>query len=377
VEFHPSGEFLATAFNAGLTLWPLAQPFPIVLQHEEGNVESVLFEPNGRWLASAGDAGAVRLWPLEGEVPKEGRALYEEGFGLCSLAATPDSSALMVGSGNQTAVVIPVAGGQRMVLEGFGQASGVAVSKDGRLAAAAGWEREGIQSGALYVWEVGQWNSPQVFVFDGMISGKEPRFLSDNRILVSGTEGLWLLNPATGDRELVDERMAGRFSVSQDDRWVGLVEWSEFSYDSTGRVILLDLQADVATPLKHHGNEVYDVMVDPAGEFVMTADKNGVIRVGPITGEEPHLLLGHDGRVWSVAIDPLGRWIASGGDDGSVRLWPMPDLSKPPLHTLPREELIAKLKTLTNLRVVRDQESATGWTLTHDPFPGWETVPTW
>jgi len=32
---------------------------------------------------------------------------------------------------------------------------------------------------------------------------------------------------------------------------------------------------------------------------------------------------------------------------------------------------------LFNLRVVRDEESATGWKLTHDPFPGWETVPTW
>jgi hypothetical protein len=60
-----------------------------------------------------------------------------------------------------------------------------------------------------------------------------------------------------------------------------------------------------------------------------------------------------------------------------IRLWPMPDLSKPPLHTLPHDQLIAKLKTLTNLRVVRDEDSATGWTLTLDPFPGWETVPTW
>jgi hypothetical protein len=25
----------------------------------------------------------------------------------------------------------------------------------------------------------------------------------------------------------------------------------------------------------------------------------------------------------------------------------------------------------------RDPESSTGWTLTHDPFPGWEKVPTW
>ncbi len=54
----------------------------------------------------------------------------------------------------------------------------------------------------------------------------------------------------------------------------------------------------------------------------------------------------------------------------------MPDLSKPPLHTLPREELIARLKTLTNLRVVRDEEGPNGWEPEIDPFPGWETVPT-
>jgi hypothetical protein len=55
----------------------------------------------------------------------------------------------------------------------------------------------------------------------------------------------------------------------------------------------------------------------------------------------------------------------------------MPGLSKRPLHTLPREELIAKLKTLTNLRVARDEDSVTGWKLEVGPFPGWETVPVW
>ena len=53
----------------------------------------------------------------------------------------------------------------------------------------------------------------------------------------------------------------------------------------------------------------------------------------------------------------------------------MPDLSKSPLHTLPREELIAKLKTLTNLRVVRDPDSPTVWKLEVGPFSGRETVP--
>jgi WD40 repeat protein len=116
--------------------------------------------------------------------------------------------------------------------------------------------------------------------------------------------------------------------------------------------------------------------MDAEGTIAVTGDKDGIIRVGPITGEEPHLLLGAKHEIWDLAVDPQGRWIASVSGT-EVRLWPMPDLSKPPLHTLPREELIAKLKTLTNLRVVRDPKSSTGWKLTHDPFPGWETVPTW
>jgi hypothetical protein len=55
----------------------------------------------------------------------------------------------------------------------------------------------------------------------------------------------------------------------------------------------------------------------------------------------------------------------------------MPDLSKPPLHTLPYDELLAKLKSLTNLRAVRDPSSSTGWTIELGPFPGWRDVPTW
>ena len=62
---------------------------------------------------------------------------------------------------------------------------------------------------------------------------------------------------------------------------------------------------------------------------------------------------------------------------GEIRLWPMPDLSKPPLHTLPYDELMAKLRALTNLQVVEDKASATGYRLEIGPFPGWKDVPTW
>jgi WD40 repeat protein len=126
--------------------------------------------------------------------------------------------------------------------------------------------------------------------------------------------------------------------------------------------------------LRSHGG-CYWGSLPADGDLVVSVDDQNGILIGPATGEEPHLLPGRVGG--PIEVSPDRRWVVSRADDRTIRFWPMPDFSKPPLHTLPRDELVAKLKTLTNLRVVRDSESATGWTLTHDPFPGWETAPTW
>ncbi len=51
----------------------------------------------------------------------------------------------------------------------------------------------------------------------------------------------------------------------------------------------------------------------------------------------------------------------------------MPNVTTPPLPTLPYDELLAKLRALTNLRVVEDPASAAGYKLEVGPFPGWRT----
>jgi hypothetical protein len=47
------------------------------------------------------------------------------------------------------------------------------------------------------------------------------------------------------------------------------------------------------------------------------------------------------------------------------------------LHTLPHDQPLAKLESLTNLRAVRADETPTGWRVEVGPFPGWKDVPTW
>jgi hypothetical protein len=54
-----------------------------------------------------------------------------------------------------------------------------------------------------------------------------------------------------------------------------------------------------------------------------------------------------------------------------------PNIPGPLPHTLPQDELIGKLKSLTNLRAIPDPEAEGGWKIDLAPFPGWKDLPTW
>jgi WD40 repeat protein len=383
--FHPEGSWLVTS-GPGFVFWPLGRSYASVVRYHAEVAYALLFGPRGEWLASGSNDVTVRLLPLGGAAPGPGKVLFRTPTGAQArdVEVSPRGDRILIGAHSDGTLLVPVAGGAPVPLYGFeGEfVHSVAWSPSGGLVAARGWSGT-LQSDAIRVWDAASGEEVAVLHPD---EGLEPipvlrtadiEFIDDRHLLAGNASGLLRWDLEAGGSELLHEGIVLRFAVDADRRRLVLLEQETSTSNGPARAVLLDLTTGEATPLEAHGDRVRSMALDRTGEIVATGDQSGVIRVGPVTGEDPHLLLGHDRSVVRLAFDPRGRWLASSSEDVTIRLWPMPDLSKPPLHTLPRQELIAKLKTLTNLRVVRDPESATGWTLTHDPFPGWGTVPTW
>ncbi len=320
-------------------------------------------------------------------MPPEGTLVIEaEGLALSNVAVSPEGGRFAVGTGSGRAAVLLGTNGKpprnlptsKRLIPGTGM---VTFSPDGSLVSAADGGYD-LANGAFHVWEVSTGEEVAVLRIDGEEIRYGSRFTDDGRLLTGFTSGVVAWDIESGERELVIELPLLAFVASDDGRRLVALEEGTAGVSSQapkGSPIFFDLDSGETTELTGHGKKVVVMALNADGTVVATGDSDGIVRVGPVDSEQPHLLLGHEGSVlrWCLGIDPKGRWIASCGMDETLRLWPMPDLSKPPLHTLPHDELIAKLKTLTNLRVVRDEDSSTGWKLTHDPFPGWETVPTW
>jgi WD40 repeat protein len=379
--FHPQGRWLVAPNNTGLTLWPLNRGYPSVIRKHQHSVNALEFGPRGEWLASASSDSSVRVFPLEGEAPRPGGVLYEAGgptLGFASgLAKSPAGDRLLVAAGRAGVHLLSLDGKLHQTLpESPGLEFNVAFSSDGRLAAVTSGPGQAVETPRkIVVWHVESGDQIAVLAEGEARADANPQFVGNDHIMALDESGLQKWDINTGAKEMLYTGDFDRWTNAADGHLALLLEPS--TSDNPNRAVLLDLVTGAATPLETHGDTIASAAFDAQGEILVTGDVDGTIRVGPATGETPHVLLGHRHSVFALAIDPLGRWVATGSQDATIRLWPMPDLSKPPLHTLPRNELIAKLKTLTNVRVVRDEESVTGWKLTHDPFPGWETVPTW
>jgi WD40 repeat protein/DNA-binding winged helix-turn-helix (wHTH) protein len=397
--FDPTGEWLASAEGVGseVRMWPIRRrPSSFALPVGSG-LTAVGFSPDGRWVASAsgameGEGGAVRVWPLAVGTAKEGHVVLRTPplGGFFHVGLDPSGRQLLaVPKFGGAAFLTPVEGGRTRRLEGFSKEAFLGAGAFGpagrHVAVAAYVDPEGVlirvwdvETGALHVLDPREGRGRPEVPNECGVTGLA--FTPNGRLLSSGRCGLQRWDVETGSSELLwkprrpDSWMI--LAMSADGRLVVTAESDEQALSDTD-LVLHDLEKGTSRPVTSHGRRVRSMALGSAGRILVTGDKDGIVRVGRLDGSLPHLLFGHTQTIYSTALSPDGSWIATADLGDSFRLWPMPDLSKTPFHALPYEELLARLRSLTNLRAVPDAQSPGGYKIETGPFPGWADVPTW
>jgi WD40 repeat protein len=361
---------VAVRDNRGLTLWPLAWRHPHVLRAPRKGLWALAVDPRGRWIAAAGSSAAqVGLWPLAPEAGAERLAL-EASAPVYGLAVSPRgdrfAAATQAGVG-----LVQRQPGRPERLPGFeGIVLGVDFDPDGRRVAAGGvgnpLERW------IHVWDLKTHTSQVLDRGDGQPI-YSVAFLPDGRILSSGGAGVRVWDTAAGRSTPVLEGAPLGY-LSRDGRRLLALRARTGPGGAVGTAVVHDVERKETRALETHGDQVISLAWDASEQLVVTGSRDGVVRVGPVTGEEPHLLLGLEGAVRDVEVARDGAWIASAGEDGTVRIWPLP-AAGPPIHALPLGELLERLRSLTNFRIVRDRGAAAGYRLGFEPFAGWNRKP--
>ncbi len=369
VSFSPDGQWLFTVESSGTDLWPLPKRFASVLR-KQGEIWGVAVDPDGSWVAASGPLGVAKIWPAKRSAALKSRPLVDREVALTlRLAVSSDGSTIGMGSEDGRIWAIAADGSSTRSRQPF-RASPTTVGFGSQallFAAAAGRQTE---DAFIHIWDLENDTTRELRPDHGSWITRVWFTPDDRQLIESSLHSLAIWNLETEERRQLAPGPVWDGQLGPGGESLVFLEGTQFQ--GVPRRIAIDSGEDL--PIADFG--VMSGLNVTRDGLLIGCTPEGRILVGGLTEGQPHLLFSHDGTAISVAVQG-DRIVSGGSNDGTVRIWPMPDIDETPFHLLPYGELIAKLRALTNVRVVEDENSETGYRTEIGEFPGWEVVPTW
>jgi WD40 repeat protein/serine/threonine protein kinase len=294
----------------------------VTLHGHQGSVRDVVYGPDGKVLASAGEDGVVIIW--DAATHNKLRVLPGEGESVTALAFHPDGKQLAAGGATGDITLWDWRQGE-IIRHWKGHEKGipsVEYSPDGELLATFGLDRR------LKVWDPGTDKERHTLKVNAGwgYGGHRAKFSPDGtrlvttRLVSGQTDGPVIWNLKTGEvtSPLVGHQW-GVLAVGWNSRQDQIIA----SADADGRVILWDLTTRKRlNSLQGHEGGLLTLAFSPSGTYLAAAGADHSVRIWHIlTAENEMTLRGHTAPINAVAYAPDGRHLASASDDGTVRIW--------------------------------------------------------
>lgn len=325
--FSPDGATLVTVGDDGLAkLWETASGKFLgdIGKHDLG-INAAAFSPNGHYLATVSSDQTAQVTDLT--TCKDTTCTFQTFEGqaaLWSVAFSPDSQFMVIGSDDQNAYKINVATNSiEIQLSGHSDAVlGAAFSPDGK------YIGTGSRDGTARIWDANTGQS--IAVLRGHDNSVwSVAFTPDSRLLLTGsadtTARLWDITDSAALRVLrgTFAKVLGADYSGDGKRVISV------GADQTARVWDVETGTLVANLVGHNG-WLSDGALNHDGTRAATSSFDNTARIWDVAscavgkGESDCKfieLAGHTAIVRSVTFSPDEKLVLTASDDGTVRLW--------------------------------------------------------